>query len=329
MTTDHEVLERRYRRLLRWYPAAYRRTRGSEILDTLMEAAGPGQRRPAGREWWALLLGGLRARTGADRRLSRSQVWLGGLRLGVLLLLVHAAAAFLVTCGGMASELATGRLRLAGGGWQVRYGDHFVPMASQWGYPLALLLTAGALVLLASGRPLPALPVVVAGAVAQLWAQSWMPSWPWGGLGFGQPVAPLPLAAVLILPLLRWRPPRAPRPWRWLLAVPVGVLVLPTSFDASFPSDRLFVLVLLGALAWAALDARVPIALSAVLLAYSSTDLVAAVLQWQGSLYPGRLVVPPVPVSIPDPLGPLAIELALVAAQLTAAALRARRQATV
>ena len=69
--------------------------------------------------------------------------------------------------------------------------------------------------------------------------------------------------------------------------------------------------------------------LVAALLAYSSTDLVAAVLQWQGSLYPGQLVVPLVPVSIPDPLGPLAIELALVAAQLTAAALRARRQATV
>lgn len=43
----HAELERRYRRLLRAYPAGYRRTYGEEILGTLMDCAEPGRRRPA------------------------------------------------------------------------------------------------------------------------------------------------------------------------------------------------------------------------------------------------------------------------------------------
>lgn len=74
------ALERRYRRLLLAYPAAYRRERGAEILDTLLESAAPGQRRPGAREVAALLLGGLRVRAGAHRQRRPADVWLGGLR---------------------------------------------------------------------------------------------------------------------------------------------------------------------------------------------------------------------------------------------------------
>ncbi len=39
-------LERRYRRLLAWYPAGYRRRHGEEIISVLLAAAAEDQRRP-------------------------------------------------------------------------------------------------------------------------------------------------------------------------------------------------------------------------------------------------------------------------------------------
>ena len=44
--TDHEHLERAYRRLLAWYPRKFRRENGQEILAVLMAGARDGQRRP-------------------------------------------------------------------------------------------------------------------------------------------------------------------------------------------------------------------------------------------------------------------------------------------
>jgi hypothetical protein len=55
-------LERRYRRLLRWYPRAFRRDVGAELLTTLLDAAEPGQRRPSRRAAVDLVKGGLRQR---------------------------------------------------------------------------------------------------------------------------------------------------------------------------------------------------------------------------------------------------------------------------
>jgi hypothetical protein len=54
-------LEHAYRRLLRWYPAAYRADREQEMLGTLCEMARPGQIRPTARERASLLLGAVRA----------------------------------------------------------------------------------------------------------------------------------------------------------------------------------------------------------------------------------------------------------------------------
>jgi hypothetical protein len=65
-------LSRGYRRLLLAYPSAYRRERGDELLDTLLEAAPPGRTRPTAREALDLLRHGLRARLG--RPASRSVV---------------------------------------------------------------------------------------------------------------------------------------------------------------------------------------------------------------------------------------------------------------
>src|SRR6202167_591424 len=44
--TDQENLERAYRRLLAWYPRAFRRENGQEILAVLLACAPDGQRRP-------------------------------------------------------------------------------------------------------------------------------------------------------------------------------------------------------------------------------------------------------------------------------------------
>jgi hypothetical protein len=44
--TDQEHLEREYRRLLAWYPRAFRRESGPEILAVLMACAPEGRRRP-------------------------------------------------------------------------------------------------------------------------------------------------------------------------------------------------------------------------------------------------------------------------------------------
>src|SRR5205823_5799728 len=44
--TDAADLERRYRRLLAWYPRAFRREHEEEILAVLMAGAGEGQRQP-------------------------------------------------------------------------------------------------------------------------------------------------------------------------------------------------------------------------------------------------------------------------------------------
>lgn len=51
----HARLERSYRRLLWLFPPSYRRSRGRELVDVLMERADPGQRRPSPAESVALL----------------------------------------------------------------------------------------------------------------------------------------------------------------------------------------------------------------------------------------------------------------------------------
>ena len=55
-------LERRCRWLLRAYPGWYRRKRGEEMLDTLLEASPPGRKWPSVRDARALVIGGLRVR---------------------------------------------------------------------------------------------------------------------------------------------------------------------------------------------------------------------------------------------------------------------------
>jgi hypothetical protein len=73
-------LERRCRWLLRAYPAWYRRSRGEEMLGTLLEASPPGRRWPSVRDARALVIGGLRVQAIGGLRVrgwtwSLSMVW--------------------------------------------------------------------------------------------------------------------------------------------------------------------------------------------------------------------------------------------------------------
>jgi hypothetical protein len=67
--TDQEYLERAYRRLLAWYPRAFRRENGPEILAVLMACAPGGRRRPGLAESADLIKSGLwmRLRPGVPR----------------------------------------------------------------------------------------------------------------------------------------------------------------------------------------------------------------------------------------------------------------------
>jgi hypothetical protein len=60
--TMTDALERRYRRLLTWYPAEHRRTYGEEMVGVLLASARPGQRWPGVADAFDLFGGGTRVR---------------------------------------------------------------------------------------------------------------------------------------------------------------------------------------------------------------------------------------------------------------------------
>jgi hypothetical protein len=70
--TGEGALERRYRRLLAWYPADHRRTFGEEMVGVLLAASPEGSRRPGLAGAFDLVSGGLRARFRSGAR------WLAG-----------------------------------------------------------------------------------------------------------------------------------------------------------------------------------------------------------------------------------------------------------
>lgn len=244
-------LERRYARLLRLYPAGYRRERGAEILGTLLDAADAGRGHPPRREVAALLVGALRVRLGTAAAFSTGRGYRATLRVAALALVCHAVAQ-----GGAHAGLVVFRELLIDGRlmfvWDV-------------GYLLAFLTGIAALLLLGRGcYRLGAALVVVTFGLGQ-WAQ--------GPLNLRFHPAfhdfwQLPLALALILPLT-WRRPAGPnRSWPWLLGIPIALLVLPTEFNEILPVQpyALWALTIV-ALALSMVDPRAGIAVAALLLA--------------------------------------------------------------
>jgi hypothetical protein len=81
-------LERRYLRLLRAYPAEYRRSRGAEIVGTYLDLATAGRRWPSPADAMDLLRGGLRQRV----RAAGAVDLIPGVRLAALLALLAATS---------------------------------------------------------------------------------------------------------------------------------------------------------------------------------------------------------------------------------------------
>jgi hypothetical protein len=79
-------LEKSYRRLLRSFPALYRRRHEEEILGVLMAGAQPGQRRPGTRESADLLWSALKIRIRMATRRADRQPWAAALALTAVLL---------------------------------------------------------------------------------------------------------------------------------------------------------------------------------------------------------------------------------------------------
>jgi hypothetical protein len=260
------VREALYRLLLRAYPAAYRRARGEEMIGTLMEAARPGQRHPSLREAGSLVLRGLQTRAGVHSPHQRRQTLAGATRLAVLLLLASTAAVSLAEFGPIIGSPATPFTALR---------------------PLETLFAAAALVAVAAGRHVLGLIGTAATFVVGLLlhgyhfnndgfiggfeylVQPWMIDWGpmFAVITVSWTFWPAPIAALLILPLIQWRPRGGTAPYLWLLAVPVAVVALPTAFDVTTgiqPGGAVATAAAL--LLWAAVDPRVTLAGGVLLL---------------------------------------------------------------
>jgi len=243
-------LERRYTRLLHLYPAAYRRARGAELLETLLESAEQGRTRPAAREVAALVLGALRAYAGRDRRQSTRLSWLVAFRAAALMLLVY--------------DLAERAVAVA---FDASYGG-----PSIW-TPFALALTLVALTLGACavgavlrGRYGIAVATATAAFVATLVVTLSTGDVVFGGLwGF-------PLAIALLVPLLRHRPPPAAGLVRYAPVLPLLLVLVDQGASAVLPGiagilQRGAVLALCaGSLLWLAVDERLAMAVGLLVL---------------------------------------------------------------
>jgi hypothetical protein len=209
------VLRRRYRRLLAVYPGDWRAANEAVVLDTLLEAAGPGRRWPSPRETLALLAGGVRAWVGRPRpdAAERGRRWLDGLQLGAMLLAAWSLAAVL-------GQLLSWVGHAVGDGSGSGPGDGSGAAAGA----LVAVPVAATFVSLLRGRVRVALVAVVAWVLAGvLWAVVSLPDGTAvDGLDLGPAMAvwltvvgALPMLAVVAV--LVWRGGARPRSWRWLL----------------------------------------------------------------------------------------------------------------
>jgi hypothetical protein len=109
------ALERNSRRLLRVYPAAYRRERGDEIIGTLLEATPDGRSWPRFRDSRALVVCGLQTRAAQNREFTTAANLRVSVMVGLALYMAVWAAAFATR---VLITLVHGYGFAAGTGWQ-------------------------------------------------------------------------------------------------------------------------------------------------------------------------------------------------------------------
>lgn len=263
-------LERRYRWLLRAYPRAYRQYRADEMLETLLVAGETDRRHPRLRESIALVVGGLRVRSGVAQLRSRDALRYSALRSTALSLLV---------CGVALTALPlTWRL------WLLLPGNSASFLYERSSVTPALLLLALAAAVWARYRL--ALPITIGAFGWEIWYSAAndlrYAVEPWAryddALGFRTGLYLIMqistwvclLALLTMVPLLRARQPRATRPWTWLLGATMTIAAItPNPLNGWADGLTLPVIMaagLVAALVGAAFDVRVSIAASAVLL---------------------------------------------------------------
>lgn len=251
-------LERRYGRLLLAYPAPYRAARGDEILGTLMEAARPGQTRPTLRERRALLLGGLRVRFGADRRLPTATNWRLAAMFGLAILFAGSASTDVtVTQAGTGTTLGLLRFNVD---WLQTGGA-----------------LAGVAVAVTAWFARRTVVVVSALAVAVLTVAL-------GGVTPGRIAHAVALGGFAALASDR---ERMPRTWLWSFGL-LAVWEFGTSVPGGPGTGALPIMwIMIGAaLLWVAVDGRPAVAIAVMLLALSAED---AVWMLAGGGSPGSL----------------------------------------
>ncbi|MGV9807694.1 hypothetical protein [Micromonospora chersina] len=251
-------LERRYRWLLRAYPRAYRQYRADEMLETLLATADD-TRRPNLREAAALVVGGLRARTGVDRLGSRSALRHSALRLSALSLLVYGLTLW---AGGPISFVVT---MLSEGPYNP---------GGSWFLVIPALLTI-ALFAAARGSYRLAFAATMLTVVAQHRSANVgnYSGWFLSVYDLQYAMVPQPWPALLasLALLLLLRAPRTPvtRPWTWPALGALAAVALAPSPINGWSDAPLMSLCAFAALAviTAPVDARMPIVASALLLA--------------------------------------------------------------
>ncbi|OJF10203.1 hypothetical protein [Couchioplanes caeruleus] len=200
---SNDILERRYRALLRSYPAGYRRERTDELLEILVSDVSATRRWPEWRQAVALVRGGLRVRAGSTAERPTAVLFWQGMQLAAMAVLALGA---LIGLDDAVEPLELGGL------------DSLPAVLVDHGPNLLLILAALAALIL--GRQGPAAGLVVAAIVVptavsvHLFANS-LPQW-W---------APV-VAASLVIAGLR-RPADVPPVERGnAVVVTLGVLVL-------------------------------------------------------------------------------------------------------
>ncbi|TDE55874.1 hypothetical protein E1295_13135 [Nonomuraea mesophila] len=203
-------LERRYRAVLRLLPAAYRAEREEEMVDTFMEAAGGGLRRPGWGEIASVLALSARVRLGGPGAPPRHLAWGAAVRLVALLGLAYQTAYAAFGLAGLPYLLSyegdAGLLGTAGS------ADRLGAIAD-YGFPCC---SAVAFVAVMHGRPRTAKAAAVLGALPALaGATAMAPSL--------RDLVALVFTAVPVIALLLAFPGDAapPRRGRWLTVVPL------------------------------------------------------------------------------------------------------------
>jgi hypothetical protein len=285
------TLERRCWLLLTAYPAEYRRERGEEILGTLLETTPRSRGWPLARDVGALIIGGLRARAAANRRLSTA----ADVRLGVLLGVAIELSAF---AAGFIQDFATSPAVL---------GTAHDTAASGWRELLAGLLIAAAVTCAWRGRRRLLVACASAAVAAVIWLLIHQPAYNsarmtvWTLSAGGAVSLLLGLAALVLLARQAERPSRS---WLWLIGLIVAAVIVPALMPGPISALMLFVghLFMLSspwpalltmlivpiawAIAWIGVDARPALGVATYLALYVVTILGDAIQLGNGNYPP-------------------------------------------